>query len=62
MGLTALALPQATGAVEIPLSDDAATAVWFWPAITAVAPIMIIMAIIHNVLNAVFIISSFCNC
>jgi hypothetical protein len=59
MGMTALELPQATGAVEIPLSGVAATAVSFWPAITTVAPIMVIMAIMHNTLKAVFILFSF---
>jgi hypothetical protein len=56
MGLMVLTLPQAIAAVELTLSDDAAAAVSFWPAIMAAAPIMVTMATGQNVFNSVFLI------
>jgi hypothetical protein len=52
-------LPWATESEELPYSNDAIAAVSFCPAITAVTPIMVTIAIMHNTLKAVFILFSF---
>jgi len=50
-------LPQITGVVKLASLDNVVAAISFCPAIAAVAPIMVTKAIMHNVLDAVFIFS-----